>query len=303
MWPTPMISSVFPPMWLLKHCRHRRLRWLATISGTRLLSMRTAIAAYSVARRPWTPRLLVSTAPGGSQSSGSRWFTPAACACIHFNRGARRARSWRGMSHANTTSAVFSRFSSTSPSYPMEVRTRPRSAGRRASASRTRTRSASNTGPSALTFSTCRWIFDRATVPLLLRRNPTRPSRNLDSADRCPVRAGYDVISRDSGNDAIDGALVAATTVIPAKTGMMPSTAAFNAANAGRLAKQAADLVRSACAAVNRWETAAGRGLGRCRSDTPPSDRVTSPPASAPRRGTVPARARNGCGTGTPTER
>ena len=116
MWPTPTISSVLPPMLLLKHCRHRPLRWLVTISGTRLLSMRMAIDAYSVARRPWTPRLLVSTAPGGSQSSGMRWFTPAPCACIHFSRGARRARSWRGMSHANTTSAVFRRFSRMSPS-------------------------------------------------------------------------------------------------------------------------------------------------------------------------------------------
>ena len=75
-----------------------------------------AIAAYSVARRPWIPRLLVSAAPGGSQSSGIRWFTPAPCACIHLRRGARSARSWRGMSHAKTTSAVFSRFSITSPS-------------------------------------------------------------------------------------------------------------------------------------------------------------------------------------------
>ena len=34
----------------------------------------------------------------------------------------------------------------------------------------------------------------------------------------------FDRHSRDSGNDAIDKALVAATAVIPAEAGMMPST-------------------------------------------------------------------------------
>ena len=40
--------------------------------------------AYSLALAPCTPRLFVSTAPSGSQSSGNRWFTPAPWACTHL---------------------------------------------------------------------------------------------------------------------------------------------------------------------------------------------------------------------------
>ena len=47
--------------------------------------------AYSWARAPWTPRLLVKTTLSGSQSNGVKCSTPAPVAWIQRSSGARAA--------------------------------------------------------------------------------------------------------------------------------------------------------------------------------------------------------------------
>ena len=88
----------------MKICAQRDLLWLATICGMRAFSMSSAIAANSAVFCTWTPLLLVSATPFGSQSNGSSGSIPAPVMWISFRCGATEARSRRGKRGSVTTS-------------------------------------------------------------------------------------------------------------------------------------------------------------------------------------------------------
>ena len=70
--PTPTISNVFPSSVLVKMRFHSRFRWHHVSSGTRALSINSAINADCAALGTCAPLLVSTVTPAGTQSSGSR---------------------------------------------------------------------------------------------------------------------------------------------------------------------------------------------------------------------------------------
>ena len=145
MLPTPITSSVFPPIGVEYSDSQRFRRWLPMMAGSRPWSISTAMSPYSPALSACAPRLLTTVTPSGTQSMGHRCSTPAPMTWIRRRFGATRARSAVGRSHATSTSAVRIEPSKCSRSQSMNTSSSRATCGYLAAASSKRSRVMVNT--------------------------------------------------------------------------------------------------------------------------------------------------------------